>query len=89
MGDQVPTPVFALILAIVVALALFGVFLNRAVKERLKSWWKGLSIDPFDKEEGEGPGPKTAPGRPHHPEHAAHPSATHLEKKEAHVHRSG
>lgn len=49
MGESMPVSVSTLVFAAIVAILLFGAFLNRAVRLALKTWWSSLKLLPFDR----------------------------------------
>lgn len=88
MGNQVPTSIFAAILAAVVAFALLGAFLNKGLKERFRPWWRGLSLHPFETGEGAS-SPEASPAPSHGHPRAGHGTSAHRERKVLPSHRSG
>ena len=103
MSGQVQSSLPLLVFALLVAALLFGVFFNRAVKESLRAWWRGLDsrtigevMDPEVLPKREPEILEVEPGSPHakrpYPEKReahARRSPPHVEKKEAPLHRNG
>jgi hypothetical protein len=92
MGNLVPTSVSELVFAVIVALLLFGVFFNRAVRLRIQSRWRDRNLHPFgpnEASESAADPANPAPPRSHVKRHASRSVAAHVEKKETFSHRSG
>jgi len=89
MDAAVQAPIPVLVIALAAATLLFGVFFNRAVKAKIRSWWRGLDLHPFGDDSVPHAEIRREP-RPA-PKHARNPRASppHAEKKEAPTHRSG
>jgi len=99
LSGQIPLYIFAALVAIL----LFGVFVNRSVRLGFLAWWRGLdsravakNLDPeiLLKREAMSIPPETAEARTsrfHREKKEAplHRSSPHVEKKEAPLHRNG
>ena len=84
---NVSAPVSGLVFAVVVAVLLFGVFISPFILRRIRSWWRGIHLLPFDEAS---PVEKLAPtATPPTRGYARRGRPPHLEKKQIIGHRSG
>lgn len=85
---NVSAPVSGLVFAVVVAVLLFGVFISPVILRRIRSWWHGIHLLPFDaaspvEKPVSGAAPPPARG------YARRGKPPQLEKKQTIGHRSG
>jgi hypothetical protein len=103
MSDQLSGQIPVYIFAALVAILLFGVFMNRSVRLGFLAWWRGLdsraaakTLDPeiLPQREAMPIPPEKGEGRSsrfHREKKEAplHRSSPHVEKKDAPLHRNG
>lgn len=85
---NVSAPVSGLVFAVVVAVLLFGVFISPFVLRRIRSWWRGIHLLPFDAASSVDKAAPTAAPPPIRGS-ARRGKPPHLEKKQTIGHRSG